>query len=261
VPDWDDTDYERLASDYASVRRPDPAVAEQLKTWLGGARTVINVGAGTGAYEPQDRYVVAVEPSEQMRRRRPRDLPPAIDARADALPFDADVFDAGLAVLTLHHWPDLESGLGELRRVTRGPIVVVTADPGLLGRLWLATYAPEFHAVERRRYPPITRIRTALGGRVSTRPLRIPLHCTDGFVDAFYGRPEALLNPRVRRAQSAWSFVSEAAQGALVARLSADLASGVWDARFGYLRSQPYFEGSLQILVAVPSSGPGRPHP
>jgi SAM-dependent methyltransferase len=252
VPDWDDTDYAQLAGDYAYVRQADPEIAEQLHAALGDARTVINVGAGTGSYEPRDRYVVAVEPSAEMRRKRPRHLPPAIDARADALPFDREAFDAALAVLTIHHWPHLDSGLRELRRVTKGPIVILTADPERLDRLWLASYSPEFHATERRRYPPLDTIRDLLGGRMAAHPLRVPLHCRDGFADAFYGRPEALLDADVRRAQSAWSFVDEAAQEAFVGRLGADLASGTWDAQFGHLRSQPYSEGSMQILVADP---------
>jgi SAM-dependent methyltransferase len=252
APDWDDTDYAPLAGDYARVRRAEPEVAQQLHAALGDARTVINVGAGTGCYEPTDRYVVAVEPSAAMRRRRPRGLPPAVDARADALPFDGDAFDAALAILTIHHWPDLNRGLAELRRVTKGPIVILTADPERLDRLWLASYAPEFHAAERRRYPPLDSIRDQVGGRLSARPLRVPLHCTDGFADAFYGRPEALLDVEVRRAQSAWGFVDAAAQDAFVGRLGADLASGAWDAQFGHLRSQPSFEGSLQILAADP---------
>jgi SAM-dependent methyltransferase len=168
------------------------------------------------------------------------------------LPFDCEAFDAALAVLTIHHWPDLNGGVTELRRVTKGPIILLTADPERLDRLWLSTYAPEFHATERRRYPALDTIGDLLGGRMSARPLRVPLHCRDGFADAFYGRPEALLDVEVRRAQSVWSFVDEAAQEAFVARLGADLASGAWDARFGYLRSQPYFEGSMRILVADP---------
>src|ERR1700761_7614114 len=119
MPDWDDTDYSPLAVDYANVRRPDPRIGAQLVAALGPARTVIDVGAGTGSYEPRDREVTAVEPSAEMRAKRDPALAPAIDATADDLLFEDDAFDAALAVFTVHHWPDLEAGLAEMRRVTR----------------------------------------------------------------------------------------------------------------------------------------------
>ena len=250
MPDWDDTDYGGLATDYSSARRADPRIGAQLVAALGDARTVLNVGAGTGSYEPTDRHVVAVEPSAEMRARRDPALPPAIDATADALPFDDGSFEAALAVFTIHHWPDLDRGLAEVRRVTRGPVAIMTADPEALGDLWLAEYAPEFHATERSRYASLPRIAAALGSLLEVRPLRIPPDCTDGFADAFYGRPEGMLDPAVRNAQSAWSFVDAEAQARFVARLSADLESGAWDERFGHLRAQPEFEGSIRILTA-----------
>jgi SAM-dependent methyltransferase len=249
MPDWDDTDYSTLAVDYANVRRPDRRIGAQLAAALGSARTVINVGAGTGSYEPTDRHVAAVEPSAEMRARRDPALVPAIDARAESLPFDDGEFDAALAVLTVHHWPDLEAGLAELRRVARR-IVIMTADPEALADLWVSDYSPEFHDEEARRYPSLERIAAGLGGgELAVRPLLIPLDCRDGFTDSFYGRPEAMLEPAVRRAQSAWSFVDEAAQARFVASLSADLESGAWDERHGELRSQPEFVGSMRILV------------
>lgn len=251
MPDWDDTDYAPVADSYGARRRADPVIAAQLHHALGSARTVINVGAGTGSYEPTDRYVMALEPSAQMRAARPAQLPPAIDGRADALPFDDDAFDSAMAVLTIHHWPDLPAGLRELRRVSCGPVVIMTADPQELDRLWLVDYAPEFHQVETRRYPPLAQLASCLGGNVEVRPVRIPLACTDGFADAFYGRPEAIMDPYVRRAQSAWSFVSEEAQQKFEQALSHDLASGAWDARYGHLRSQPEFEGSMRIVIAT----------
>jgi SAM-dependent methyltransferase len=266
MPRWDDTHYSTLVGDYARVRRPDPRIGAQLVAALGNARTVINVGAGTGSYEPTERAVVAVEPSAEMRARRDPALPPAIDATAEALPFDDDAFDAALAVLTVHHWPDLDAGLAELRRVARERIVVMTADPTALAGLWLAEYSPEFHRVERDRYPSLQRIAAALGGgaqaggtakpagaapgEIEVRPLLIPFDCADGFTDSFYARPEAMLDPAVRRAQSAWSFVDEADQARFTERLSADLESGAWDERHGHLRTQPELEGSMRILIA-----------
>lgn len=250
MPDWDDTDYSSLAADYAAVRRPDPRIGAQLLAALGDARTVLNVGAGTGSYEPTDRQVVAVEPAAEMRARRDPALPPAIDATAEALPFDDGSFDAALAVFTVHHWPDLEAGLAEARRVTRGPVVIMTADPEALSDLWVPAYAPEFHATERRRYPSLDRIAAALGGPLEIRPLLISLDCSDGFTDAFYGRPEAMLDQAVRNAQSAWSFVAAEAQARFVDHLRADLDSGAWDERHGHLRTQPELESSIRILIA-----------
>lgn len=256
MPDWDDTDYSDLVTDYAAIRRADPRIGAQLVAALGTARTVLNVGAGTGSYEPTDRHVVAVEPSAEMRARRGPALPPAIDATADALPFDDESFEAALALFTIHHWPDLGRGLAEARRVTSGPVVIMTADPEALGDLWLAEYAPEFHATERKRYPSLARIASALGAgagkpaSIDVRPLRIPLDCTDGFADVYYGRPEAMLDPAVRNAQSAWSFVDSDAEAGFARRLRADLDSGAWDERFGHLRTQPEFEGSIRILTA-----------
>jgi SAM-dependent methyltransferase len=253
LPEWDDTDYAPAAGSYVNVRRADPVIASQIADALGDARTVINVGAGTGSYEPADRYVVAVEPSEEMRARRSRELVPAIDARADALPFDDDAFAAGLAVLTVHHWPDLQAGLRELRRVCRDGIVVMTADPAALEALWITSYSPEFHAVESRRYPSLDRIAEPLGGEIEVRPVVIPRECSDGFADAFYGRPEAMLDSEVRRAQSAWSFVSKGDQQRFVDRLSSDLASGAWDDQHGHLRALPQLEVSMRLLIASPS--------
>jgi SAM-dependent methyltransferase len=250
MPDWDDTDYSTLAIDYANVRRPDPRIAAQLAAALGDARTMINVGAGTGSYEPTDRHVVAVEPGAEMRAKRDPALPPAIDAVAEALPFDDDAFDAAQAVLTVHHWPDLEAGLAELRRVTRGPVVIMSADPAALADLWVPAYTPEFHETERRRYPSPERIAAGLGvAEFESRPLVLPFDCTDGFTDSFYGRPEAMLEPAVRRAQSAWSFVDDEAQERFVAKLSADLESGTWDERHVHLRTQPEFVSSMRIFV------------
>jgi SAM-dependent methyltransferase len=250
MPDWDDTDYSTLAVDYANVRRPDPRIGAQLLAALGSARTVINVGAGTGSYEPTDRHVVAVEPAAEMRAKRAPTLSPAISAVADALPFDDDAFDAALAVLTIHHWPDLEAGLAEMRRVTRGPVAIMTADPEALADLWVSDYSPEFHDEEARRYPSLERIAVGLGSELTVRPLVIPLDCRDGFADSFYGRPEAMLEPTVRRAQSAWSFVDAPAQARFTERLSLDLETGAWDERHAHLRTQPESIGSMRILIS-----------
>lgn len=153
-----------------------------------------------------------------------------------------------MAVLTIHHWPDLEAGLTEVRRVVRRRIVILTYDPDRLDIFWNAHYFPELIEVERRRYPPIDRVSTAIGALPEVTPIPIPLDCTDGFQEAFYGRPEAFLEPAVRAAQSAWGFLDDETVSTCVDRLRADLESGDWDRRFGEHRRMQQFEGALRML-------------
>lgn len=247
-----DFDYETRGHGYARVRHPDPRIAALIHTGLGNARTVLNVGAGAGSYEPTDRWVLAVEPSAAMRSQRPADAAPAMDATAESLPFDDDSFDAVMAIVTVHQWPDPDRGLKELRRVSRGPVVVLTFDGDELQRLWLEAYAPELIAAERGRFPSIASIAEAIGSRTDVLEVPIPIDCVDGFTEAFYARPEAFLDPAVRAAQSGWSFASPADTARAVQRLGDDLATGAWDRRYGHLRSQPTFIGSLRLLVGHP---------
>jgi len=244
-----DADYGTIGRDYTSYRRPDPHIFRAVMDAFGDARTIVNVGAGAGSYEPTDRQVAAVEPSASMRAQRPSHLPAALDATAEDLPFEDDAFDAALASFTVHQWGDLEAGLREMRRVTRGPVVILTCDPAALDRFWLAEYAPEVIATEASRYPAPARIAAALGGKATVTPVPIPLDCTDGFSEAYYGRPEALLDAGARLANSAWSFVGDAVEERFVTRLSGDLDSGAWDARHGSLRTLAQFDGSLRIIV------------
>src|SRR3954469_4122127 len=158
-----DFDYERGGAGYASVRRTDPRIEAIVHEALGDADSVLNVGAGAGSYEPADRYVVALEPSEAMRSQRPPERVPAVVGVAEELPFDDDSFDAAMAMVTCHQWSDTPRGLAELRRVARGPVVVLTFDGDALDRFWLAEYAPELIAAERTRYPSMETIAVALG--------------------------------------------------------------------------------------------------
>jgi SAM-dependent methyltransferase len=247
-----DVDYHRHGEGYAVQRRTDPRIAAHVHSARGNARTVVNVGAGAGSYEPEDRYVAAVEPSAAMRAQRPPHLAPAIDATAERLPFDDNSFDAAMATLTVHQWTDLTAGLRELRRVARGPVIVLTGDGDALDLLWLAEYAPELIAAERRRYPRLDRITEHIGTVCTVRELAIPIDCVDGFTEAYYARPERFLDPQVRRSQSAWTFVDDAAEERAVERLRQDLASGAWDERYGHLRSQPEFVGSMRLLIGCP---------
>ncbi|MBL8594411.1 MAG: methyltransferase domain-containing protein [Devosia sp.] len=245
-----DANYGVIGRNYSGYRQAEPEIAARIIAALGPAATVLNVGAGAGSYEPVDRAVTAVEPSAAMRAQRPAHLPPAIDAVAEYLPFADQSFDAAMATFTVHQWQDLARGLAELRRVSRGPVVILSCDPTALERFWLNDYAPEAIAVEARRYPPLAAITAGLGGDAEIIPIPIPLGCIDGFGEAYYGRPERLLDPGARLANSAWSFVAPAVGERFVAELGRDLADGSWDRRHGQLRTQPYFEGSLRLIVA-----------
>lgn len=245
-----DFDYEAGGGGYALRRRPDPRIAALVHQALGDARTVVNVGAGAGSYEPEDRHVVAVEPSAAMRAQRPRHLAPAIDATAERLPLDDDSVDAAMAMVTIHQWSDPDGGLRELRRVARGPVVVLTFDADALPDFWMNEYVPEVVATERSRFPAIDHVVEVLGGEVEVLAVPIPLDCTDGFGEAYYGRPEAFLEEDVRAAQSGWVLTDPAAVARGVARLADDLRSGRWDERHGHLREQPERVGAVRLIVA-----------
>ncbi len=246
-----DFDYETGGTGYATQRRPDPRIAALVHAALGPAQTVVNVGAGAGSYEPTDRAVTAVEPSPAMRAQRPAQLGEAVDAVAEDLPFDDDSFDAAMAMVTIHQWPDPDAGLRELRRVARGPVVILAFDGAVLDQYWLAHYTPELIAAERRRSPSIDHVLAVLGGGQAI-PVPIPLDCVDGFTEAYYGRPERLLDPAVRSSQSSWGFITDAEEERAVGALRDDLASRAWDRRWGRLRTLPEYVGALRLLVAEP---------
>ena len=157
-----------------------------------------------------------------------------------------------MATFTVHQWQDLASGLAEMRRVTRGPILILTCDPARVQDFWLNEYAPRVLATEARRYPPLNQIAEALGGIFSCLPVPIPLHCRDGFNEAYYGRPERLLDTAARLACSAWSFIDDAIAHDYVERLRTDLKTGAWDRRYAHLRSQRTYSGSLRLMVSRP---------
>jgi hypothetical protein len=244
-----DFDYDRAGGHYATVRRTDPRIAAMVHDELGAAHTVVNVGAGAGSYEPSDRRVVAVEPSAAMRAQRPASAAPVVEGVAEHLPFADASFDAAMAMVTVHQWRDHVAGLRELRRVSRGPVVLLTFEGAALDRLWLAEYVPELVAAEHTRYPALEAIDTALGGGTEVRPVPVARDCPDGFTEAYYARPEAFLEEGVRRGQSAWAFVPDGVEARFVAVLGADLASGAWDRRHGHLRHAPEFTGALRLVV------------
>ncbi|MFB6785307.1 class I SAM-dependent methyltransferase [Streptomyces olivaceus] len=246
-----DVDYGAIGSGYSSFRRPDARIAHVIAQALGGADTVLNVGAGTGSYENPAHATTAVEPSLAMRAQRPAQLATALDAVAEDLPFDDDQFDASMALFSVHQWSDTAAGLREMRRVTRGPVVVLTCDPLLVRDFWLYDYAPDVLDTEARRYPALNALAGGLGGTVTVDAVPIPLDCTDGFNEAYYGRPEMLLDPAARQACSAWSFIDDRARQEFDISLRRALGSGAWDEAFGHLRSRPVYRGSLVLLRAL----------
>lgn len=245
--------YDAPGIEYSSYRQTDPRIFAHILTALDNAQTVLNVGAGAGSYEPTDRYVIAVEPSVAMRAQRQlKNKVPAVNAYADNLPFDDNSFDASTAFVTVHHWPDMNKGLKELRRVTKNKVIIMTFDPEALDDFWNAQYFPEVIEVEKKRYPTIEFIKTALGGHCEVQKIPIPLDCIDGFQEAFYGRPEAFLNKQVRQSQSAWGFITPELEEKYVKDFAEELTSGEWDRKYGHYRTQENFTCALRLIIATP---------
>jgi hypothetical protein len=241
--------YDTPENQYAGHRKTDPRIAAYVHSALGDAQTIVNVGAGAGSYEPSNRYVLAVEPSASMRAQRPSGRP-AIRGSAESIPLDDDSVDAAMAMVTIHHWTNMSQGFSEMKRVASKRVVIMTFDPEALDNFWNARYFREVIEVERGRYPSIATITQLLGGQCRVQPVPIPLDCVDGFQEAFYGRPEAFLDKRVRAAQSAWGYIPSEQQEILVKRLSDDLASGKWDELYGHFRTQPTFTGALRLIIS-----------
>src|SRR5262249_2091615 len=240
--------YDTIGPGYDLHRRPDPRLAATIANALGAAASVVNVGAGAGSYEPVDRPVVAVEPSAEMLRQRRADAAPAVQASATDLPFRDASFAAALAILTVHHWPDRARGLAELARVARDRVVIVTWDPEARYAFWLVDdYFPEIPAIDRVIFPTLDDFRRMLGP-VDARPLLVPHDCVDGFLGAYWRRPEAYLDAGVRGAISTFTKVADVEPG--LARLRADLADGTWERRHGDLRRREAVDLGYRLIVA-----------
>jgi SAM-dependent methyltransferase len=247
-----DARYDRIGAGYARTRHEDPEVRRRIEAALGDARTIVNVGAGTGSYEPRDRHVIAIEPSDVMAAQRPPDLAPAIRARADDLPLRDDAVDAALAVLTIHHWDaGLERGVRELRRVARGPVVIVTYDPVVSGEMWLMRdYLPEVAAMDRRIFPTLARLAAWLGGPVAIEVLPIPADTPDWTLGSFWAHPERVLDPGARAATSGFARMAPDVVDRVVAAVARDLESGAWDERNGDLRGLAEYDAGMRLVVA-----------
>jgi SAM-dependent methyltransferase len=239
--------YDQIGRQYTSTRCPDPRIATAIFDALGDADSVVNVGAGAGAYEPVGRSLVAVEPSWQMIRQR-SGVSWAVQASAEALPFPAGTFDAAMAVLTLHHWTDWRGGLDEMKRVA-DRLVIFTIEPSEVGNFWLTeSYFPEIVGLDRGRCPSVDEIVENLGD-CSVEHIAIPSDCTDGFLAAFWRRPEAYLDPGVRAGISGFALLDQDVVARGVARLKSDLESGTWERRFGHIRSLDALDVCYRLLV------------
>jgi ubiquinone/menaquinone biosynthesis C-methylase UbiE len=240
--------YDTLGTTYSATRRTEPRIAAQVWAALGDARTVLNVGAGTGSYEPPDREVTAVEPSAVMRAQRPAGAARCVAANAESLPFEDQSFDAAMAFATVHHWHDPIAGLLEMRRVARRVVVFTcdTTERSWRRRFWLTRdYLPEVAAS---RVGLATELARAIAARME--PVLVPWDCADGFFEAYWRRPEAYLDEQVRRGISVWTSVGAVAEQRAVRRLSADLASGRWATRNSELLELEAAELGLRLLVA-----------
>lgn len=258
--------YETIGQGYARTRRPDPRIAARVHTALDGAQTVLNVGAGTGNYEPSDRTVVAVEPAAAMLAQRPPAAAPAVQATAEALPFGDATFDAALATFTVHHWNDLTAGLGELRRVARRQVILMN-EPEIGRRFWLVDYFPEVLALPAEvNAPTVADIQQHLAVQ-SVSPVPVPAGCTDGFVCAYWNRPEAYLDPAVRAGMSTLAQLAPDAVAHGVQRLRDDLDSHAWDVRYGHLRDLQAHDYGYRLIgagdaeqLSLTPSGPAAQH-
>lgn len=237
--------YDVVGVNYAELRKPDPRIARRIAEALGPARSVLNVGAGTGSYEPADRAVTAIEPSAEMIRKRKPGAAAAIQASAGDLPFADKSFDASMAILTIHHWPDKAAGLAEMRRVTRGRIVLLTFDPA--HRPWLTDYLPELAALDAAQMPRMSDYEAWLGP-VRITPVLVPHDCSDGLLYAYWRRPAAYLDPFIRSGSSSFWAIGNVDAG--LARLRADLDSGAWARRYAEIVASDEYDAGYRLVVA-----------
>lgn len=240
--------YDRMGRGYSEVRRPDPRFAAAIWAALGDAKSVLNVGAGAGSYEPPDREVIAVEPSPVMIAQRSPGTAAAIQGVAESLPLEDQSVDAAMGVFTMQHWDDVDRGLAEVLRVTRERVVLLTLDLDATAEMWLCRdYLPEIVENDRRMFPSIERLRLLLPD-VEVETIPVPADCSDGFCVALWSRPEAFLDPDVRRASSIWHLLSPAVVDRGLAQLSSDLESGEWDRRYGELRERESLDIGLRLV-------------
>jgi len=242
--------YDCIGVSYSDVRRADPRFEAAIWEALGDAQAVLNIGAGAGSYEPKDREVIAVEPSPVMIAQRRADAAPAIQGVAEAIPLDDESVDATMGVFTMQHWEDVDRGLTEVLRVTRKRIVFLTLDLDVTAQMWLCrNYLPEIIEHDRKVFPTIAHLQTVLRN-IEVETVLVPADCTDGFLVALWSRPEAHLDPNVRRASSTWHQLQPAVIQNGLDRLRHDLDSGEWDRCYGQLRTLDTLDVGLRLVKA-----------
>jgi SAM-dependent methyltransferase len=245
--------YDRIGGGYSLTRREDPDISRAIRSALGDARSVVNVGAGTGSYEPDDRYVIAVEPSDVMAAQRPSTIPPALRASAADLPLRDNSVDAAMAVLTIHHWDDeLERGVEEMRRVARDAVVILTYDPLVSGEMWLmADYLPEVAELDRRIFPSPQQLVGWLGRRTRIEVVPVSRDTPDWMLGSFWAHPERVLDEQARNATSGFARLDDSVVQRVVRDVGRDLDSGLWDERHGQLRKLDAFDAGLRLVVSA----------
>jgi SAM-dependent methyltransferase len=231
-------------------------VYERILNALGDSKTVVNIGAGTGSYEPHDRPVLAIEPSEVMTSQRDKSLLPAVRATADNLPLHDRSVDAAMTVLSLHHWhPNQHAGIQEMRRVARKRIVIVTIDPRISGRMWLmADYLKEVAALDFETFPLPETICRWLDCPTDIEILPINRNTPDHTLLSFWAHPERVLDPLARAATSGFARQSEGVVQRVVSAIKRDLDNGTWDERYGFLRGLHEFDAGLRLITAMDST-------
>jgi hypothetical protein len=247
--------YDQIGRGYAQTRREDPRIARCILEALGDASTVVNVGAGAGSYEPRDRYVIAIEPSDVMASQRPPELAPAIRASAGAIPLRDQSVEAAIAILTIHHWDgEQQPGVGELRRIARGPVVIVTYDPEISGQMWLmADYLPEVPDLDSQTFPKVETLAGWLGGTTRVETIELARDTPDWMLGSFWAHPERVLDQAARAATSGFARMPAAVVARVIEAVRHDLESGAWDRRYGHLRELESYDAGLRLVVNLPT--------
>ncbi len=239
--------YDNIGRTYSGRRQSDPRIAAAIENAMQGCGQILNVGAGAGSYEPNSRFVVAVEPSRTMIEQRAAGSAPVVQARAEALPFRDASFDAVVGILTVHHWEDQQQGFAECARVARSRVVFLTIDIDALARFWLFDYVPDLLRIDRHIFPSLERLEEALGP-IELTEVPIPADCRDGFLGAYWKRPRAYLDPAVRASISTFSKIGDVTQR--LARLENDIESGKWQQRYSSLHSVNELDLGYRLVAA-----------
>lgn len=238
--------YDTIGLNYANLRQPDRRIAAAIRTALGAVKSVVNVGAGAGNYEPEDCDVTAVEPSAEMIAQRPQSSAKVVQGAAESLPFEDNSFEAAMASLTVHHWTDKPKGLAEMRRVSRGKVAILTFDPAFRG-FWLTDYFPQLITLDEGQMPKLSEYSRSLGP-VDIEPVPVPHDCTDGFLAAYWRRPAAYLDPKARAAMSSFWTIDGIDHG--LAALAGDLESGAWQDRYGAVLSENALDCGYRLVFS-----------